>query len=567
MHNNDILLIFGAFLLFYLVPIAITYMITRAIMNRRRVSWLQAQVQLWEENKIISPEQAGSILDSSKISRDVPKKKFDMIKLVTLFGAVFIGIGVIFLIASNWQEIPKFVRTGALLLLTIGTMWAGYFLSYEKGKYPVLGKSLIVLASILWGATLALIAQIYNLSSDGSWVILILWAVPLLPLAYFLENEYIYILATVILGIWNISFSVGKGLPNYYYPAIVFLCLFPLAKKFEKGLVLNIVGLIIGAFFAMALKYTYIPLFVFSGLMVYYIVNIIKPPVTEELFLFCSGIALLAWNIGYNIASDFKNPNYYMLIPLTLVFFLAYKKNAKASLGINILNVLVWFNFIIAAITNVFKYQVGVLTNGSFEIFLGVVIYLTGMLHEYKKEDKDYGYLYKVFGFMLSFGVIYFLSFTEIHDKDILKDNLITYISFGLLAIGVFMIVFLVTGNALKKKQAKLELAAVLTVILGTLFMLLNPSHPKLNVYVINAMLVIISGIMLFLGMEIQSPKIFNSGIAALILFIVTRYLDVFWKLKEKSLFFIVSGILFIAGGSYLEKKRREIVRRMKDEK
>ena len=106
-----------------------------------------------------------------------------------------------------------------------------------------------------------------------------------------------------------------------------------------------------------------------------------------------------------------------------------------------------------------------------------------------------------------------------------------------------------------------------MVVILGSIIMTLNPSADKINVFIANVMLVSISTIMLFLGMEIQSPKIFNTGVAALILFIGTRYIDVFWKLKEKSLFFIVSGILFIAGGIFLEKKRKEIVGRMKDEK
>jgi len=565
---SDYIWIYIFAVLFSLVlPAVIVYVITRIIMTKSRASWLQKQLLLWEENKLISPEQAGLMAEMSKINRAAPKKKIDMIKIITLFGAVFIGIGFIFLIASNWQEIPKYLRTAALLLLTIGTLWVGYFLSFEKGKYPVLGKSLIVLAAILWGATLALIAQIYNLSSDGSWIILILWTLPLLPLAYFLENEFVFILASVVLGIWNISFSVGKSLPNYYYPAIVFIFLFPLAKKFARGMVLNIAGLLIGAFYAMALKYLYIPLGIFVGFIFYYLVNILKPPVGEELFLFCASVALLAWNIGYNFFSDFKDPNIYMLLPLVLVFFLVYKKNAKASLGINILNVLVWFNFIIAALINVHKYPAGVLVNSSFQIFYGILLYLTGMLHENKKEDKEYGILYKVFGFIFVLGAFYFLSSYKIETKDMLKLNPVTYILFCLPAAGMLILSYLLAKNHLKTKQAKLELTAILAVMVGTLFILLNTGYPEANSYVINAMIVVISVTMLFFGLEGQSPKIFNSGIAALILFIIVRYLDVFWKLKEKSLFFIISGILFIAGGSYLEKKRREIVRRMKDEK
>ena len=222
------------------------------------------------------------------------------------------------------------------------------------------------------------------------------------------------------------------------------------------------------------------------------------------------------------------------------MFFLSYKNKAKASLGINILNVMVWLNFLIAAVVNTYKLKAGAIASGSFEIFLGVIIYLIGMVHENKEEDKDYGNIYKIFGFMIVFGVLYFLSFNEIHDKEVLKNNFMTNISFAL---------------------------AGLSVLIGTAIMLLNSGTPKANVVVANAVLVVIAAVMLFFGMEVQSPKIFNSGVATLILFIATRYMDVFWKLKEKSLFFIVSGILFIAGGIFLEKKRKGIVGRMKDEK
>jgi len=559
-------IILGIVLIFGL-PSAITYVIVRMVMMRSRGRWLQNQARLWEEGKIITSEQTDAILSFNKVNRAAPKKKIDMIRIITLFGAVFIGIGLIFLVASNWQEIPAHVRTATLLILTIGTLWTGYFLSYENGKYPILGKSLIVLASILWGATLALIAQIYNLSSDGSWVILILWAAPLLPLAYFLDNEYIYILASVLFGIWNISFSVGKSLPNYYYPGIVFLCLFPLAKKFEKGLALNLVGLLIGAFYAAALKYVYVPYEIFLGLIVYYLAKLIKPPLTEELFLVFSSVALLASGIGFSASVDFKDPNYIFVIPLVLMFFLSYKNKAKASLGINILNVMVWLNFLIAAVVNTYKLNAGAIASGSFEIFLGVIIYLIGMVHENKEEDKDYGNIYKIFGFMIVFGVLYFLSFNEIHDKEILKNNFMTNISFAMAGLSVLGFVYIYVSGFLKTKQAKLEALAVGLAVIGTAIMLLNSGTPKANVFIANAVLVVIAAVMLFFGMEVQSPKIFNSGVAALILFIGTRYLDVFWKLKEKSLFFIVSGILFIAGGIFLEKKRKEIVGRMKDEK
>ena len=49
-----------------------------------------------------------------------------------------------------------------------------------------------------------------------------------------------------------------------------------------------------------------------------------------------------------------------------------------------------------------------------------------------------------------------------------------------------------------------------------------------------------------------------------LVLFIITRYIDVAWKLRTKSLFFIVGGLMMFGGGIFLEKQRRKIIERMK---
>ncbi|MBM3244819.1 MAG: DUF2157 domain-containing protein, partial [Candidatus Omnitrophica bacterium] len=148
-----------------LLLVLIFYWIGRATFWRHKKyhRWLQRQLPLWEERGLINPDQGNSILNLYKLHRAGLKKKMDAVKVLTLVGSVFIGLGVIFFVASNWQRIPGHLRTAALLLVSIATLYAGYTFSFKKEGFLQVGKSLVLLATLFWGGTVALIGQIYNI--------------------------------------------------------------------------------------------------------------------------------------------------------------------------------------------------------------------------------------------------------------------------------------------------------------------------------------------------------------------------------------------------------------------
>jgi len=44
------------------------------------------------------------------------------------------------------------------------------------------------------------------------------------------------------------------------------------------------------------------------------------------------------------------------------------------------------------------------------------------------------------------------------------------------------------------------------------------------------------------------------------VLDVTARYFDFFWKLLPRSIFFIVGGLILLAGGMFLERKRRAVL-------
>lgn len=123
----------------------------------------------WVQKNIISESQKVAILED--VSRETSANSF--FKILSVIAAVFIGAGVILIISSNWAYLPKGIKLLLILLMPIISLGGGYFLSYVKHEYQKIGDAFILLGSLLIGASLALLGQLYNL--DGSVAGLLLW--------------------------------------------------------------------------------------------------------------------------------------------------------------------------------------------------------------------------------------------------------------------------------------------------------------------------------------------------------------------------------------------------------
>ena len=63
-------------------------------------------------------------------------------------------------------------------------------------------------------------------------------------------------------------------------------------------------------------------------------------------------------------------------------------------------------------------------------------------------------------------------------------------------------------------------------------------------------------------GVKLQSSFLVNLGIAGIALNLITTYLQLIVSMAQTGLMFVVSGVLLIGLGVYLEKKRRALLHR-----
>lgn len=542
-------------LVFWLVVI---YLITRWFSRRHKKAhrWLQRELPLWEERKMITPEQGNAILGFYKLKRIGPREKMDMVKALTIIGSLFVGIGVIFFVASNWQKIPAHLRTLLLLSITLSTLFAGYLFSYEKQGFGQLGKSLLLLASLFWGGTIALIGQIYHVPVSDNWYIILLWAFPIVPLAVFLQNDYVHILASVLFAAWNFFYTVGNSAANYFYPLIIFALMLPTAKNLLVSRRINIIGLVGAGLYCCFTEYEWLALLISAGLLLYYLYRS-----EEKVYLYTAGLSFIFWAITYWTVRP-SQPNFYFLLPAAYLLYVTYKDNIKENLVIWLAGFLVWLNLLLASFSRIWGCPFDLLNFMVFQSLIGILMYVTGMIAG--KKGYLFGETYKVFGYLVVFLCIYLLSFRIILE-DTGQTNYV-YLCASLFAAAVAALIALdkVREGYLKSKGARIEMTGLAVALLGNGLMLANPQGVSVNVVVANAALVIFALTNIFLGVEIKKSSVFTVGIVTLALFIITRYIDLGWKLREKSLFFIVGGIVILSLGTFLEKQRKKVIKGMK---
>ena len=164
---------------------------------------LEKEAEHWFEEGIITPEQKSRILQRYRLLQKAEEKAgpAKLITTVSILGALLVGIGIILFIASNWSLIPRWGKLLLIFLSLVGSYGFGFYFRFEKGNYPKVGASLILLGSLIFGAGIFLIAQIYHLKAhepNG----LLLWAMGVLPLGYCLHFKSLISLGLIDLLIW-----------------------------------------------------------------------------------------------------------------------------------------------------------------------------------------------------------------------------------------------------------------------------------------------------------------------------------------------------------------------------
>lgn len=158
---------------------------------------IEEESETWVEDGLLSEEQREAIL--ARYSQQDRRKR--QAAIISVLGAVLVGVGAILFVATNWQEIPRVVRVGLLLGSMLVAHGTGWYLREQTSKSPRVGHALYLLGSLLFGALLFLGAQLYNVNAHAPGLLL-LWAIGVIPMAWGIRSRPILILSVAITGLW-----------------------------------------------------------------------------------------------------------------------------------------------------------------------------------------------------------------------------------------------------------------------------------------------------------------------------------------------------------------------------
>ncbi|MSU33714.1 MAG: DUF2157 domain-containing protein, partial [Pedosphaera sp.] len=163
-----------------------------------------SDLQKMVEAGLITDAQRRAIIDHFKLDRESNR----FLILLGIIGAILISAGILLLISANWEGIPRFVKLATGLALLMGSHAGGWVLGRSE-KHPVVTEVLHLIGSGMFLANIALVGQIYNLSSRPPNAIL-LWLAGIAVLPWLLRSKVQHILALCVFGLW-LGLELNEG--------------------------------------------------------------------------------------------------------------------------------------------------------------------------------------------------------------------------------------------------------------------------------------------------------------------------------------------------------------------
>ena len=246
---------------------------------------LAEESKVWVEEGLIQRSQAEAICKKYDVDFDATERKsFGYLALLAL-GYLFIGIAVILLIGSNWEDIPRVIRMAVLIGITAGVHSFGVY-SYDQS--PQKATVLFFLGSLLYGASIILIAQMYHLGEhmpDG----VFWWAAGVLPFVWLSKSNWLMILPLALSALW---FGMEQEM-GFYQIGFIFFILFAFygAFKWQSNMLAFIASIISAVYWIEGTAYGAFHLDI------------------EELWIIAAGIIVGLYGIAIFLAQN-KLPRY-----------------------------------------------------------------------------------------------------------------------------------------------------------------------------------------------------------------------------------------------------------------
>jgi uncharacterized membrane protein len=410
---------------------------------------LKQELQAWQADGIITSDQSAVINQRYMLDQTVGESRNVILSAIYIIGAVLVAAGIISFIAAHWDKIAPSIKITIIIAFMLTCHLAGFYLWKISGKSPRLGHALIVLGTLVFGANIGLLAQIFHIK-ENFYNGLNAWAVGALIMAYALESEPNIIIALIVSFIAFCGWIADSSHAFCYYPCVAAAVFLPFAYLYRS--------VITFAFSLLAVTISVMVCAAWDGSSL------------AAFSLAAAGVGLFCFAYGLlsnhtNSFKDFSQPAMVFAVPLAAMnaYMLSFKELAKGvnfgSIKVESWTILVAFVYILSVIMwiYVFKSMLSArrLRPISISMLVSTILLLAGIIIKISpagtQADNDYFSLVIVANLaclVLCIGLI---------ANSYLAENR------GIFWVGILFTALIITSRFLEYETALLIKAAVFT--------------------------------------------------------------------------------------------------------
>jgi len=154
---------------------------------------------------IISNDTAQKISDYYSNKKTTSSNGSRQLLIFGISGALLVGIGLMFIIANQWDRLPDSIKTLCAFTILIVPQLLCIYAILKKEEKIVWRESMALLLFFAVGANISLISQIYHINGEASSFILT-WMLLTVPMIYILNSSTVSL--AYFIGIVSYSFAV-----------------------------------------------------------------------------------------------------------------------------------------------------------------------------------------------------------------------------------------------------------------------------------------------------------------------------------------------------------------------
>ena len=189
-------------------------------MSQKKIRWLLGELPTLLQEGVIDGSAAERI--RRHYEARAGKTRNWALTIFGMLGGILVGLGVILLLAHNWADMSRPLRTVlAFAPLLVSQLFAGWILQTER-ESSAWRETLGILWTLSIGAAIALVAQTYHIPGDTGRFVLT-WMLLSLPVIYLLRSSAPVLAYLAGIVFWAIEAQESGGHALLFWPLLALI--------------------------------------------------------------------------------------------------------------------------------------------------------------------------------------------------------------------------------------------------------------------------------------------------------------------------------------------------------